>query len=45
LWREYRAAVQSLMEAGADGVDDDSASFLVSIQTPGRAKVRNSKES
>lgn len=33
LWREYRAAVTSLSEAGAGGdVDDDDARFLQSIR-------------
>ena len=42
LWREYRQTGRALREAVAVGVDDDTASFLVSIQTPGRAKVGNS---
>lgn len=45
LWREYR---QLLVELGrvASGVsDDDQASFLVSIQTPGlRSQVRHTPE-
>jgi hypothetical protein len=45
LWREYRAMTVALREAGAGGSDDDSASFLVSIQTPGRrAKVGHRKK-
>lgn len=39
LWREYRAAVAALLEAASGTSDDDTTSFLVSIQTPGRAKV------
>lgn len=42
LWREFRAAVESLSQVGADDLDDDAAAFRVSIQTPGRAKVGNS---
>lgn len=35
LWREYRAAVGALMEAGErDGNDDDTADFIVSIRRP-----------
>lgn len=36
LWREYRAAVAALQEAGerGDDTDDDTAGFIVSIQTP-----------
>lgn len=44
LWREYRAALQTLREAAAGGSDDDTASFLVTVQTPGSAKVRNPTE-
>lgn len=36
LWREYRAAVMAVMEAGAtDDVDDDTARFLLTVRTPG----------
>lgn len=46
LWREYRAAVAALTEAGADGdADDDTQDFLLSIRTPLRPKVGNSKKS
>lgn len=45
LWREYRAATVALREVASGGSDDDTASFLVSIQTPGRAKVGNAKKS
>lgn len=45
LWREYRAALGTLKEEAAGGSDDDTASFLVSIQTPRGAKVGNSSES
>lgn len=34
LWREYRAAVSSVQQAGSGGVDDDTTAFLVSIRTP-----------
>lgn len=45
VWREYRAFANALREAAADGSDDDTTAFLVSIQTPSRAKVRNAKKS
>jgi hypothetical protein len=46
LWREYRAATAALREAAAGGSDDDTASFLVSIQTPrSRAKMGDPEES
>lgn len=40
IWREYRAAVTALREAGeaSDG-DDDTAAFRLTIQTPRRAEV------
>lgn len=38
LWREYRAAAQTLRELVAGGNDDDTADFLISVRTP----VRNS---
>lgn len=46
LWREYRAAVGAVMEAGAaDDVDDGHQSFLVQIRTPGlRAPMGNPTE-
>lgn len=34
LWREYRAAVATLAEVGADDVDDATQQFLVEIRTP-----------
>jgi len=41
LWREYRGAVASLMEVGADvGDDDEAASFAESVRTP----VRDAEE-
>lgn len=47
LWREYRAATAALREAAAGGSDDDTAEFLVSIQTPRRrgAKVVDAEKS
>jgi len=46
LWREYRAAVTVLMEAGADGdADDDTKAFLLAIRTPVRSKVGDPKKS
>jgi hypothetical protein len=42
LWREYRQLLEMLLRVGDGGSDDDTAAFLVSIQTPGvRSKVRN----
>lgn len=36
LWRELRAAVLAIREAGASSdVDDDTGSFILSIRTPG----------
>jgi len=35
LWREYRASIAALIEAGAnDDPDDDTAAFFGSIRTP-----------
>jgi hypothetical protein len=34
LWREYRAALTTLRDAGSAAVDEDTASFFVSIRTP-----------
>lgn len=45
LWREYRAASAALREAASGGVDDEAASFLVTVSTPGRSEVGNSKKS
>ena len=39
LWREFRSAVQSLREVGADDIDDDTAAFRISIRTPVRAPL------
>ena len=39
LWKEYRATVTALSEVGADGDDDDTLAFRVSIQTPMRPPV------
>jgi hypothetical protein len=43
--REYRNVVTQLLELGSDGPTDDTQSFLLSIQTPVPAKVRNRKKS
>ena len=45
LWREYRAATAALREAASGGVDDEAASFLVTVSTPGRSEVGNAKKS
>ncbi len=46
LWREYRAAVSSLKEAGSTlDPDDDTKEFLVSIRTPLRTPVGDPEES
>jgi hypothetical protein len=34
LWREYRAALASLMEAESGGDDDDTQTFLLALRTP-----------
>ena len=34
LWREYRAALASLMEAESGGDDDETQSFLLTLRTP-----------
>jgi hypothetical protein len=35
LWREYRAVVATVAEAGTDDPDDDTKRFLFTIRTPG----------
>lgn len=46
LFREYRASLDDLREAASAAPDDDTADFLISIQTPrGRAKVVDAAES
>jgi hypothetical protein len=45
MWREYRAAIAALREAASGGSDDDTASFIVSVQTPRRGKVGDAAES
>lgn len=46
LWRELRAAVTALSEAGADvDVDDDTEAFLLALRTPMRTKVVDPKNS
>lgn len=45
LFREYRAALDDLREAAEGAPDDDTADFLISIQTPrGRAKVVDAED-
>lgn len=45
LWKEYRTSVLALIEAGTpDDLDDDTAAFRLTIQTPVRTKVGNSPE-
>ena len=42
LWREYRAAVAALTEAGAAGdVDDDTQAFILALRKPVRPKMGN----
>ena len=46
LWKEYRTTVLALIEAGTpDDVDDDTAAFRLTIQTPVRAPVGHPEES
>lgn len=45
LWREYRAVTAALKEAAAGGSDDDTQAFLITVQTPRRASVRDASES
>ena len=45
LFREYRASLDDLREAASRGTDDDTAEFLISIQTPrGRAQVVDAED-
>lgn len=45
LWREYRAAQASLMEAESGGDDDDVQTFLLALRTPvGDAKNAKPKD-
>jgi len=45
LWREYRAALASLMEAESGNDDDEAQSFLLTLRTPvGDAKDSKPKE-
>lgn len=45
LWREYRAAVNAVMEVVNGSADDDDAAFQRSIVTPVvLAEVRNRKD-
>lgn len=44
LWREYRAAVNAVMEVVNGSPDDDDAAFLESVSAPIMlAEVRNKK--
>ncbi len=44
--REYRAALDDLREAASASVDDDTAEFRISIQTPrGRASLVDAEDS
>jgi hypothetical protein len=46
LWREYRAAVTAISEAGVDdGPDDDTKDWLLTIRTPLRTEIRHAEES
>lgn len=46
LWKEYRATVLALLEAGTpDDADDETTAFRLTIQTPVRAKVGDTPES
>lgn len=46
LWKEYRAALMALTEAGTgDDVDDDTKDWLVKISTPRRATVGDAPQS
>jgi hypothetical protein len=40
LWREYRQVWVAVKEAAAGGIDDDTASFLVTVRTPGRGSAQ-----
>ena len=45
LWREYRAALAALTQAGSnDDPDDDTRDFLVTVRTPVRSEVGNSSQ-
>lgn len=41
LWREYRAVLVALSNAGSDNIDDDTRDFLLRIRTP-RASMGDS---
>lgn len=45
LWKEMRATISALSEVGADDLDDDTAAFRISIQTPRRASLGDAEES
>lgn len=46
LQREYRQVYLEVREAAAGGIDDDTATFRVSIQTPrGRASLVDAEDS
>lgn len=45
LWREYRQVCEAVREAAAGGIDDDTATFRFSIQTPrGRAEMVDAED-
>lgn len=45
LWKEYRAALTDLMEAGAtDDADDDTKQFRLAVVTPVRAPLRHAED-
>ena len=45
LWKEYRTTVLALIEAGTpDDIDDDTAAFRLTIQTPVRTAVGDSSK-
>ena len=45
LFREYRASLDDLREAASASVDDDTAEFRISIQTPrGRATLVDAED-
>lgn len=45
LAREYRAALMALLSAGTDSLDDDARDFILSVRTPVRTEIRDSKKS
>lgn len=45
LWKEMRATITTLTEVGADDLDDDTAQWRISIQTPRRASLGDAEDS